>query len=143
MNNIDDVARELVKNKTVYRAINETTYNFEKLKNQGIIDAAPKEYPTYVSLDKYDDAATIQQKLQLPQKPTWLAEFDGNQLIDDIRIPNGKYMGAEYKEVLCKSFPEIKGLKLEGGGSQFITNSQIKVNRLINLETGEIIKFSH
>ena len=85
----------------------------------------------------------IQQKLQLPQKPTWLAEFDGNQLIDDIRIPNGKYMGAEYKEVLCKSFPEIKGLKLEGGGSQFITNSQIKVNRLINLETGEIIKFSH
>ncbi len=63
--------------------------------------------------------------------------------IDDIRIPNGKYMGAEYKEVLCKSFPEIKGLKLEGGGSQFITNSQIKVNRLINLETGEIIKFSH
>ena len=52
-------------------------------------------------------------------------------------------MAAEYKEVLCKSFPEIKGLKLEGGGSQFITNSQIKVNRLINLETGEIIKFSH
>ena len=143
VNNIDDVARELVKNKTVYRAVNETTYNFEKLKNQGIIDATPKEYPTYVSLDKYDDAATIQQKLQLPQKPTWLAEFDGNQLIDDIRIPNGKYMGAEYKEVLCKSFPEIKGLKLEGGGSQFITNSQIKVNRLINLETGEIIEFSH
>ncbi len=68
--------------------------------------------------------------------------FDNVQ-IDDIRIPNGKYMGAEYKEVLCKSFPEIKGLKLEGGGSQFITNSQIKVNRLINLETGEIIKFSH
>ena len=37
----------------------------------------------------------IQQKLQLPQKPTWLAEFDGNQLIDDIRIPNGKYMGGK------------------------------------------------
>ena len=68
--------------------------------------------------------------------------FDNVQ-IDDIRIPNGKYMGAEYKEVLCKSFPEIKGLKLEGGGSQFITNSQIKVNRLINLGTGEIIEFSH
>ena len=52
-------------------------------------------------------------------------------------------MTAEYKEVLCKSFPEIKGQKLEGRGSQFITNSQIKVNQLINLETGEIIKFSH
>ena len=52
-------------------------------------------------------------------------------------------MSAEYKEVLCKSSPEIKGLKLEGGGSQFITNSQIKVDWLINLKTGEIIQFSH
>ena len=56
---------------------------------------------------------------------------------------NGKYMSAEYKEVLCKSSPEIKSLKLEGRGSQFITNSQIKVDRLINLKTGEIIQFSH
>lgn len=52
-------------------------------------------------------------------------------------------MTAEYKEVLCKSFPEIKGLKLEGGGSQFITNSQIKVNRLIHLGTGKIIQFGY
>ena len=52
-------------------------------------------------------------------------------------------MSAEYKEVLCKSFPEIKSLKLEEGGSQFITNSQIKIDRLINLKTGEIIQFSH
>ena len=56
---------------------------------------------------------------------------------------NSKYMTAEYKEVLCKSFPEIKGQKLEGRGSQFITNSQIKIDRLINLKTGEIIQFSH
>lgn len=52
-------------------------------------------------------------------------------------------MGAEYTEILCKSFPDIKGLKLKSGSSQFITNSQVKVNRLINLETREIIKFSH
>ena len=52
-------------------------------------------------------------------------------------------MAAKYKEVLCKSFPEIKGQKLEGRGSQFITNSQIKIDRLIHLETGEIIQFSH
>lgn len=51
-------------------------------------------------------------------------------------------MGAEYTEILCKN-SDIKGLKLKSGGSQFITNSQVKVNRLINLETGEIIKFSH
>ena len=52
-------------------------------------------------------------------------------------------MATEYKEVLCKSFPEIKGPKMEGRGSQFITNSQIKIDRLINLKTGEIIQFSH
>ena len=52
-------------------------------------------------------------------------------------------MSAEYQEVLCKSSPEIKSLKLEEGGSQFITNSQIKVNRLIHLGTGKIIQFSH
>ena len=56
---------------------------------------------------------------------------------------NGKYIATEYKEVLCKSFPEIKGQKLEGRGSQFITNSQIKVDQLINLKTGEIIQFSN
>ena len=52
-------------------------------------------------------------------------------------------MSSEYKEVLCKSSPEIKGLKLKGGGSQFITNSQIKVNRLIHLGTGKIIQFGY
>ena len=143
VDNIDDAAKELVKNKIVYRAVNENTYNFDKLKKQGIIDATPQERPTYVTIDKYSDATTIQQKLQLPHKPTWIAEFDGNQLVEDIRIPNGKYMNAEYKEVLCKSFPEINDIKLDGGGSQFITNSQIKINRLVNLETGEVILFKH
>lgn len=55
----------------------------------------------------------------------------------------GNYMNAEYKEVLCRSFPEIKGSSLDGGGSQFITNSEIKIDKLINLNTGEVIKFTH
>ena len=142
-NKIDDVAKELVKDRTVYRAVNEQTYNFDKLKKEGIIDASPKEFPTYVSLDTYSDAVTIQQKLQLPKQPTWVAEFDGNQIIKDVRIPEGKYMKASYKEVLCKSFPEINGLKLEGGGAQFITNSAIKIRKLTNLKTGEVIRFNN
>ena len=140
---IDGAAKELVRNKTVYRAVNETSYNFDKLKNQGLIDASPTEHPSYVSLDNYSDANTIQQKLQLPKKPTWVAEFSGNQIVGDVRVPNAKFLTADYKEVLCKSYPEINGLKLEGGGSQFITNSEIKVDRLVNLETGEVITFTH
>jgi hypothetical protein len=137
INNIDDAAKELVKNKTVYRAVNETTYNFDKLKTQGIIDASPEQYPTYVSLDNYSNADIIKSKLQLPKKPTWVAEFDGNQITGDVRLPKGKYLTAEYREVLCKSYPDLG----EGGGSQFITNNPIKVKRLVNLETGEIINF--
>lgn len=52
-------------------------------------------------------------------------------------------MKASYKEVLCKSFPEINGLKLEGGGAQFITNSAIKIRKLTNLKTGEVIRFNN
>lgn len=137
VNNIDDVAKELVRNKKVYRAVNESSYNFEKLKTEGLIDGSPTQYPTYVSLDKYDDANLIKSKLQLPKKPTWVAEFDGNQILNDVKIPNGKYLKSDYKEVLCRSHPNLG----EGGGSQFITNSPIKISRLVNLETGEVINF--
>ena len=47
------------------------------------------------------------------------------------------------KKSYVKVFQKYKDQKLEGRGSQFITNSQIKVDRLINLKTGEIIQFSH
>ena len=136
---IDEAAKEIVKGKTVYRAVNETTFNFDKLKTQGLIDASPTQYPTYVSLDNITDANLIKSKLQLPKKPTWVAEFDGNQIISDVRVPNGKYLNADYKEVLCRSYPDLGA----GGGSQFITNSPIKVKRLVNLETGEVINFTH
>ncbi|MRI63602.1 hypothetical protein EDM00_06315 [Ornithobacterium rhinotracheale] len=79
----------------------------------------------------------IKSKFQLPKRPTWVAEFDGNQVIGDVRFPKGKYLTSEYKEVLCKSYPKLG----EGGGSQFITNSPIKIKRLVNLKTGEIINF--
>jgi hypothetical protein len=121
------------------RTVNETTYNFEKLKTQGLIDASPSQYPTYVSLYNITDANLIKSKLQLPKKPTWVAEFDGNQIINDVKVPNGKYLNADYKEVLCRSYPDL-GV---GGGYQFITNSPIKVKRLVNLETGQIINFTH
>ena len=63
----------------------------------------------------------------------------GNQIIKDIRIPNAKYLNANYKEVLCRSYPNLG----EGGGAQFITNSEVKIKKLINLETGEVLLFNH
>lgn len=136
---LDDAAKELVMNKTIYRYVNETSYNFDKLKNQGIIDASPIQFPGYVTLEKIDDASQAQSILQLPKKPTWVAEFSSSQILDDIRFPRAKFNNASYIEVLTRSYPEY-GI---GGGSQFITNSRIKISKLKNLETGQIINFSH
>ncbi|EIJ39066.1 hypothetical protein JoomaDRAFT_2072 [Galbibacter orientalis DSM 19592] len=85
-------------------------------------------------------------KRQLPHEriraaagPTWIAEFSSSQIINDVRFPKAKFNNADYIEVLTRSYPEW-GV---GGGSQFITNSQIKVLKIKNLETGETINFNH
>ena len=137
VNNLDDAAKELIKNKTMYRYVNETSFNFDKLKTQGLIDASPSQFPGYATLDKIDDATQAQSILQLPKKPTWVAEFSSTQIINDVRFPTAKFNNADYIEVVTRSYPEW-GV---GGGSQFITNSQIKITRLKNLTTGEIITF--
>ena len=77
--------------------------------------------------------------MQLPKKPTWVAEFSSSQIVNDVKFPAAKFNNADYIEVLTRSYPEW-GI---GGGSQFITNSQITVDRLRNLETGEIINFTY
>lgn len=134
---LDDAAKGLVEGKTMYRYVNETSFNFEKLKTQGLIDASPQQFPGYATLDKIDDAAQAKSILQLPKNPTWVAEFPSTQISNDVRFPTGKFNNADYTEILTRSYPEW-GI---GGGSQFITNSQIKVTRLRNLTTGEIINF--
>lgn len=137
VNTIDDVAKELVTNKTMYRYVNETSFNFNKLKTQGLIEASPTQFPGYATLDKIEDAALAKSILQLPKEPTWVAEFSSSQIINDVRFPTAKFNNSNYYEVLTRSYPEW-GI---GGGSQFITNSQIKITRLKNLKTGEVINF--
>ena len=83
------------------------------------------------------NALRVQSILQLPKKPTWVAEFSSSQILDDIRFPRAKFNNASYIEVLTRSYPEFGS----GGASQFITQDQIKLKRLVNLKTGEIITF--
>ncbi|MGB4774920.1 MAG: hypothetical protein WBP45_07110 [Daejeonella sp.] len=138
VNKIDDVANELIKGKILYRYINESTYNFDKLKSQGIIDASPTQFPGYATLENIDDAVKAKSVLQLPKEPTWVVEFNANQILNDVKFPTGKFNNTNYKEVLTRSFPEWG----KGGGSQFITNSMIKVKLIRNLKTGEVMKFN-
>ncbi|MGG8496758.1 fibronectin type III domain-containing protein [Tenacibaculum sp. TC6] len=148
--NLDDAAKALVKDKDImrfysehmdraYRAVNETSYNFDKLKSTGVIEAAPEAFPTYISLDNFLDADKAKDILQLPKKPTWVAEFTIDQVVNDLRFPKGKFNKGDYTEVLTQAFPNWG----KGGGTQFLTNAKIKVSTLRNLITGEVIKFTH
>lgn len=147
---LDDVAKALVRDKDImrfysehmdraYRAVNETSYNFDKLKSTGIIDASPTAYPTYISLDNFANADKAKDILQLPKKPTWVAEFTVDQVSKDIRFAKGKFNQGDYTEVLTQAFPKWG----KGGGTQFLTNAKIKISTLKNILTGEIIRFTH
>ncbi len=134
---LDEIASALVKDRTLYRHIGSEAGYLKELKKTGDI---PAGYTTYFSADKFDDPVEAISKMQLNSEWTdavWVAEFDGAQLVGKVEIPNAKWNEANYLEVLTKSFPKWG----DGGASQFITKSSIKIKRLRNLETGEIIDF--
>ena len=82
---------------------------------------------TYFSFDKFDIASP--SKLQVPHDASIRLEFDTLQIIDNIRIPNGKWDTADYLEPITKDF-KIYG---KGGATQVITNESIKLDKIINL----------
>ena len=139
VNMIQDAAINLTKDRILYRYLNETSYQFNEIKKSGVIIEAPKEFPIYVTTEKYLSGSLAKQKLQLPgsNEPTWVAEFEGNLIQTDIKFPMAKWNQQDYIEVTCKSFPK----QGTGGGVQFITNSSFKLRKMTNLKTGEVINF--
>ena len=136
VSNIQDAASELIKGKTAYRYLNESSFNINKIKSGGIIDASTTDWPTYITVDKYELSTIAKSKLQLLTEPTMVVEFDANQILSDVKFPYGKGQSANYLEVLAKSYTTGE---LQGGGSQFITYQQIKIKRVIDLKTNQII----
>ncbi len=123
--------------KVLYRHIGSQVSYLESIKSTGRI---PAGHTTYFSADKFDDPVEAISRMQLNSEWTdavWVAEFDGSQLIGKVKIPYAKWNEASYLEVLTRSFPKWG----KGGASQFITTSEIKIKRLRNLETGEVIEF--
>ena len=94
----------------------------------------------YFSLDRIDEPLKAIDKMQLNAEKTdavWRLEFDANQLIGKTSFPKAKWNKAEYIEVITRSYPNFG----KGGATQFITKSEIRLKRMINLKTGEIINF--
>ena len=140
VDNIDDVAKELVKGKIGYRYIGSQANYIEELKKTGIIPPMKGNDLTYFSLEKFDNSIDAISKLQLNGKTTdatWRLEFSTEQLFANVKIPKAKWDNAEYIEVLTRSYPDFGS----GGASQFITQSKIKLTKMTNLKTGEIITF--
>ena len=140
VDNIDDAAKVLVKGKMGYRYIGSQANYIEEIKKTGIIPPMKGNDFTYFSLEKYDNPNEAISKLQLNEKKTdaaWCAEFSVDQINTSVVFPKANWNDAPNIEVITRSYPQYG----EGGASQFVTQESIKLKRLINLKTGEIIIF--
>ena len=140
VDNIDDAANELIKGKIAYRHIGSDVKYLENLKKTGIIPEQIEQGKTYFSLDKIDNPIEAIDKMQLNKTYTdaiWRLEFDADQLLGKVKFPKAKWDNAEYIEVLTRSYPDFGS----GGASQFITQSKIRLTKMTNLKTGEVINF--
>ena len=140
VDNIQDAAPELIKGKIGYRYIGSQANYIEELKRTGVIPPMRGDDLTYFSLDKFDNPIEAISKLQLNGKmtdATWRAEFSADQIKTSVAFPKANWDDAPNIEIITHSYPQYG----KGGGTQFVTQETIKLRRLINLKTGEIIIF--
>ena len=110
---------------TGYRYISRKAEYMEKLKTEMEIPANPQG--TYLSFDKFDTPNP--QKLQVPHDASVRASFDTLQIVDDVRVPYGKWGTADYLEPVTRDYKQFG----PGGATQVITNSSISVDELVDL----------
>lgn len=140
VDNIQDAAPELIKGKIGYRYIGSQAKYIEELKRTGVIPPMRGDDLTYFSLDKFDNPIEAISKLQLNgdmTDATWRAEFSADQIKTSVAFPKANWDDAPNIEIITRSYPQYG----KGGGTQFVTQETIKLRRLINLKTGEIIIF--
>lgn len=74
----------------------------DSLQNTMEIPANPNG--TYITFDRFDMPAP--GRLQVPHDASIRGSFDILQIIDDIRVPNGKWGQASWLEPIAKDFPK-------------------------------------
>ena len=110
---------------TGYRYMPAEASYMDSLKNTMEIPANPSG--TYITFDKFD--VPTPSRLQVPHDASIRGSFDTLQIIDDIRVPNGKWGQASWLEPITKDFPKYG----HGGATQALTYQKIKLNSLKDL----------
>ncbi len=110
---------------TGYRYIDSNSPYLDDIINSKNIPANPRG--TYFSFDNYIHPNP--GALQVPHDASYKLSFDTLQIIDDIRIPYGKWGKASYLEPFARDFPEYG----RGGATQVITKSKIAVSKIEQL----------
>ncbi|MEG1179298.1 MAG: hypothetical protein RSD42_02690 [Oscillospiraceae bacterium] len=87
----------------------------------------PNPNGTYITFDKFN--VPTSGKLQVPHDASIRGSFDTLQIIDDIRIPNGKYGEDSWLEPITKDFLKYG----PGGSTQAITYQKINLKDLKDL----------
>jgi hypothetical protein len=118
---------------TGYRYISSNARYLGNLIKTGKIP--PNVDGTYISFDKIDNPQLAPRKLQVPHDAAIRVEFDTKQLLEDLRIPYGKWGTAEHLEPLTKDFLD----KGPGGATQAITRQEIRAKRIIDIRTGKVL----
>lgn len=110
---------------TGYRYISREAEYIEKLRVEMEIPA--NQQGIYLSFDKFDTPTP--EKLQVPHDASVRASFDTLQIIDDVRVPHGKWGTADHLEPITRDYKQFG----PGGATQVITNRNITVDELVDL----------
>ncbi len=89
----------------------------------------------YVTFNKFESAAEASSKLQVPHDAAIRMEFDTLHIVDELKVPRGKWGEDDYLEPITSSMPQFG----EGGATQAVTNGAIQVDQIVDLKTGEIL----
>ena len=118
---------------TGYRYISAASPQLSSIINDGIVPANPEG--TYITFDKIDNFADVAGRLQIKHDGAIRVEFDTRQILDDIKVPYENRNAGTELEPLTKSMSTLG----DGGATQAITYKPIRINRIVDTRTGEVV----
>jgi Zn-dependent protease with chaperone function len=116
-----------------FRYIGSEYKNLDEIMDSGIVRG--RESGNYISFNDLHDYNEVGPKLQIPHDGRYKIEFDTKQVLDDVKIPNGKWNTADYLEPITVDNPRFGS----GGATQAISSKTIRATRITDLKNGKVM----